>query len=184
MNKQNFPAATKNLIETSRKTVVNAIDASHETTQKALLGCDKVFKASADTLGYTQVVITAKLRDELISLEGQMTLLANIFTRTIATQSVAAANSAATMASSAADKFDRVFDLRVMKALDRMGVPARSLVEELAGRIAAVATKIDSVIQAMQPLPVAPIQESKIKVTKPKSGAAPRNTKRVAKTAH
>lgn len=88
------------------------------------------------------------------------------------------------MASGTADKFDQIFDLRVMKALDRMGVPARGLVEELADRIAAVATKIDNVIRAMQPLPAAPLPKAKATVMKPKSATAQRKAKRAVKTAH
>lgn len=184
MNNQNLSSATKSLIETSRRTVVGVIDAGQVNARKAFKGCDEVFKTGTDTLGCAQIVVTSKLRDELVSLEGQLSLLGTVLTQSIARHSVAATNGAANLASGAADKFDQVFDLRVMKALERMGLPAGDMVSALAGRVATVAAEIDRVIRELDVQPGTPAKKARTVVKKLKTASPRRTGKRTASAAH
>ena len=86
-------------------------------------------------------------------------------------------------ATSTADGFEQVFDLRVMQALDRMGLPAGAIVRELATRIAQVTGEIDRLVQAL-PLPRVsePAKQAARPARKAASGKTGRRVKRSTKT--
>jgi hypothetical protein len=108
----------------------------------ALNAYDQVWKTGADTLARVPDVVATTFRDDLVSLEGQLTLIANVLAQGVADGAEETANRAANIASGAVDNFERVFDIRVMEAIDRIGVPSRELVRELAERIATLVRDI------------------------------------------
>ena len=81
MHTQSLPAATKNLIETGRKTVVGTLDAGRGGSRRAVQMYDQAFHAGADVLVRVPGISTS-LRDDLVSLEGQLTLIARILGKT------------------------------------------------------------------------------------------------------
>ena len=114
MNTQVFPVAAKSLIETSRNTFVNAIDAGRQGTHRTLDAYDKMFKAGIDTIAQAPVAITTELRDSLVALECQLNLVASLVAQSATHQTTEAANRIAGTAARAADSFEQVFDMRVM----------------------------------------------------------------------
>jgi len=178
MNNQAFPAAAKSLIETSRSTLVNAIDAGRQGTHRALETYDKLFKSGIDTVAQAPVAITNELRDSVVAVECQLNLIASLVAQSAALQATEVANGIAGTAVSAADSFEQVFDMRVMQALDHLGVPAGVVVSELADRIAAVALAIERLLKIVQPAPTAPIARKASTVAKSRSSKTRRPAKR------
>jgi len=182
MNNQAFPAAAKSLIETSRNTLLNAIDAGRQGTHRTLDTYDKLFKAGTATLAQAPVAITTELRDNLVALECQLSLIATLVAQSLAHRTTEAANRIAGTATCAADSFDQVFDLRVMQALDRLGVPAGVAVGEFADRIAALALAIERLLQVVHATPKAPVAGRKASTdSKFRSAKAARPAKRTSK---
>jgi hypothetical protein len=184
MNSQTFPAAAKSLIETGRSTLVNAIDAGCESTQRTFNTCDRMFKTGTDALAQAPIVITNEVRASLLALEGQLPLIATLLTQAVAEQTTEVVNRVAGTATVAADSFEHVFDLRIMQALERMGVPAGAAVRELADRVALLAREIERLLNALQAAPRAPAAGRKApRAAKPRSVKTRRAGKRAAKTA-
>ena len=156
MSTQTLPSAAKSLIESGRSTLVNAIDAGRAGTQGTLKAYDKLFKAGTDTLARAPLVMTAELRDNLVSIEGQLTMIANLLAQNVADHATDATNRLAVTATGAAESFELVFDLRVREALGRLGVPNGDVVSALADRIAALARDIERLIRAAQTVPATP----------------------------
>lgn len=156
MNTQTIPAATKDVIESGRKTLINVIAAGRTSTRGALNAYDQVWKTGAETLARVPDSVATTLRDDLISLEGQLTLIANVLAQGAANSAEETANRAANIASGAVDSFERVFDMRVMEALDRIGVPSGELIRELADRIATLVRDINRLTDLLRPLQAAP----------------------------
>jgi hypothetical protein len=181
MNNQAFPAAAKSLIETSRNTLVNAIDAGRQGTHRTLETYDKLFKSGIDTVAQAPVAITNELRDSVVAVECQLNLIASLVAQSAARQATEVANGIAGTAVSAADSFEQVFDLRVMQALDRLGVPAGAVVGELADRIAALALAIERLLKAVQTPRTAPAARKAGTVAKSRSAKTPRPAKRASK---
>ncbi len=162
MNTQVLPVAAKSLIETSRNTLVNAIDAGRQGTHRTLETYDKMFKAGIETITQAPVAITTELRDSLVALECQLNLVASLVAQNAAHQTTEVANRIAGTATRAADSFEQVFDLRVMQALDRLGLPAGVVVGGLADRIATLALAIEQLLNVVQKaMPKAPAVERK-----------------------
>jgi hypothetical protein len=178
MSTQSFPAATKGLIENSRSTLVNIINAGRKSTHNTLSTCDSLFKTGTDTLALAPAAVANELRDNLVSIEGQLTLIANLLTQNVADNTAAAANRIAGNAAFAVDSFERVFDLRVMQALDHLGIPADQMVRRLANRLEALATEIDRLLQIVQGAQAAPVAGRKTSIAdksrtrKPRKAAA------------
>jgi hypothetical protein len=184
MNTQSFPVAAKSLIETSRNTLVNAIDAGRQGTHRTLDTYDKLFKTGIDTIAQAPIAITTELRDSLVALECQLNLVASLVAQSVAHQTTEAANRIAGTAVSAADSFEQVFDLRVMQALDRLGVPAGVVVGELADRIATLVLAIEQLLNTVQASPKAPVAAGKSPTAaKVRSATTRRVGKRTAKRA-
>ena len=184
MSNQTFPAAAKSLIETGRSTLVNAIDAGCEGTQRTVNTCDRMFKTGTDMIARAPIALTTELKDNLLAIEGQLPLIATLLAQSVAEQTTEVVNKVASTATVAADSFEHVFDLRVMQALDRLGIPAGMAVRELADRIALLAREIDRVLQILQAAPVAPVAKRKAPgAAKTRSVKTRRAGKRTAKTA-
>ena len=181
MNNQAFPAAAKSLIETSRNTLVNAIDAGRQGTHRTLETYDKLFKSGIDTVAQAPVAITNELRDSVVAIECQLNLIASLVAQSAALQATEVANGIAGTAVSAADSFEQVFDMRVMQALDRLGVPAGVVVGELADRIAALALAIERLLKVVQATPTTPVARKASTVAKSRSTKSRRPAKRTSK---
>ena len=162
MNTQTFPVAAKSLIETSRSTLVNAIDAGRQGTHRTLETYDKLFKAGTDTIAQVPVALATELRNDLIALECQLNLITTLVAQGVAHQTTEVANRIASTAACTVDGFEQVFDTRVMQSLDRLGVPASDMVRELADRVAAMALQVERLLQAVQAAPtVAKVRSTK-----------------------
>jgi hypothetical protein len=96
--------------------------------------------------------VVSTLRDDVVSLEGQVTLIATALTESLAASAEQAANRAAQTASGAVDGFERVFDMRVMDALARAGAPSAAMIRDLAERIAVLARDVARLSELLQPL--------------------------------
>ena len=166
MNTQTVPAATKDVIESSRKTLINVIAAGRTSTRGALNAYDQVWKSGAAALARVPDVVATTLRDDLVSLEGQLTLIANVLAQGVADSVEETANRAANVATGAVDSFERVFDMRVMDALDRNGVPSAEPIRELADRIAPLARDIARLTDLVRPVVAAPSQKPRAKSRK------------------
>ena len=180
MNNQAFPAAAKSLIETSRSTLVNAIDVGRQGTHRTLETYDNLFKSGIETVAQAPVAITNELRDSLVAVECQLNLIASLVAQSAAHQATEVANGIAGTAVSAADSFERVFDMRVMQALDRLGVPAGVVVGELADRIAALALAIERLLKVVQPTRTATVARKASTVAKSRSAKTRRPAKRAS----
>ena len=62
MRQQTPPTAAKDLIETSRKTLSTAVEATCDSAHEALRAYDRVFTAGSDTLLRVQNLIGTSLR--------------------------------------------------------------------------------------------------------------------------
>ena len=184
MARQSLPVAATDLIETGRRTLGNAVETSRDSAHQALQAYDRAFAAGTDTLLRVQNLIGSSLRDDLVSIEGQLTLIASVLANGVADQAADATNRAADVAKMAAGRFEKVFDLRVMQALDRVGLPAGEFVRDLAGRVAALAKEIDRLINLVQSAHEPPAIGSKRRTApKPAARKPRRSVKRSGKTA-
>jgi len=183
MKQQQLPVAAKDVIETSRKSLVEVLDAGRGTIRRTLHACDQVFVTGTGTLARAPVLVRAGIRDELVSLEGQMTLLASVLAQSTLDQAERVTNVAAGAATRIADDFERVFDLRVMQALERLGVPAGAMVQEIADRVAALTRELNRMLQALPIIEAVPSPAAKTRTArKPAKANAARSGKRRART--
>src|SRR4249920_2109015 len=90
MSNQTFPAAAKSLIETSRSTLVNAIDAGCEGTQRTVNTCDRMFKSGTDMMARGPIALPTELKDNLLSIQGQLPMIANLLAQSVAEQTTEA----------------------------------------------------------------------------------------------
>ncbi len=153
MNTQTITTAAKDVLESSRGTLVNVIRAGHGSTRGALKACDQLTKTSADMLASVPTIVATTLRNDIVSIEGQLTLVAGMLAGSAAATAEGAANRVARAASGTVDGFEQVFDLRVKDALVRAGVPSAELIQELAERIAVIARDVTRLSDLLQPLP-------------------------------
>jgi hypothetical protein len=149
---QTVAAATRDVLESGRKTVVNGIHAGHGTARSAIKACNQLTTTGTDMLTGVPTMLASAIREEVVSVEGQITLIAGMLAQTAADTAESATNRAAKVATGSVDTFERIFDLRVRDALVRVGTPSGELVEELALRIAALAKDIARLSDLLQPL--------------------------------
>jgi hypothetical protein len=149
---QTVAAATRDVLESGRKTVINGIHAGHGTARGALKACNQLTATGANVLASVPTMIATTIRDDVVSVEGQLTLIAGMLAQSAANTAEGATNRAVNAATGGVDAFERVFDLRVRDALTRAGTPTGELIQELALRIAALAKDIARLSDLLQPL--------------------------------
>jgi outer membrane murein-binding lipoprotein Lpp len=149
---QTVAAATRDVLESGRKTVVNGIHAGHGTARGALKACNRLTATGADMLATVPTMVATAIREEVVSVEGQITLLAGMLAQTAADSAENATNRAAKVATGSVDTFERVFDLRVRDALVRVGAPSSELIQELALRVSTLAKDVERLSDLLQPL--------------------------------
>ncbi len=179
MNRQTITTAAKDVLESSRGTLVNVIRAGHGSTHDALKACDKLTKTSADMLASVPTLVATTLRNDIVSIEGQLTVVAGMLAGSAAATVERAANRVARGASDTVDSLEQVFDLRVKEALVRAGAPSGELIEELAGRIAVIARDVARLSDLLPTLPGKRIAAERA-MPAIKSHAKPRKSMRTA----
>jgi len=156
MNTQSVAVSTKDVLESTRGTLINVIRAGHGGTRGALRACDQLTKTGVDLLAGVPARVATSVRDDVVSIEGQVTLIASALTESMAAGAEEAANRAAHAASGAVDGFERIFDTRVMDAIARAGAPTAEVIRDLAERIAALARDVARLSDLLQPLSSTP----------------------------
>jgi hypothetical protein len=172
MNQHQLPVAASDVIETSRQSLVGVLEVGRGSVRRALNAYDNAFAAGTGTFAQIPVAGAAEVRDELVSLEGQLTLIASVLAQGGFEIAKDATNVVAGAAKRVADDFERMFDLRVLHSLERLGVPAAAMVQDIAERVTTLTKKLDALLLALPVVEAAP-------VAAPKAGA----TRKVAKKA-
>jgi hypothetical protein len=180
MNTQTVAHSTKDALESTRGTLINFIRAGHGSTRGALKACDQMTKTSVDMLAGVPTVVSTTLRDGVVSIEGQLTMIAGMLTESATASAEEVANRTVQAASGAVDGFERVFDKRVMDALARAGAPSSALIRELAQRVATIARDVALLSDLLQPQSSEGVAD-KVATPAARTRVKPRNSGRVAK---
>ena len=61
-------------------------------TQRTVNTCDRMFKTGTDMIARTPMALTSELKDNLISLQGQLPLIATLLTQSVAEQTTEVVN--------------------------------------------------------------------------------------------
>src|SRR5438093_7244348 len=143
-------AVTKKVTESGRKTAGNLFSTSPVGTQRALDACEHAWCTGANALVSNPPHISQKLTDELISLQSQLTLLTRYFTTSAADRMKGVVNAIADTSISTVSEYERVFDLPVVQALGRLGIPIAEILSTLADRVASVSQELARLVAVQQ----------------------------------
>ena len=161
MHKQQIPAVAQDVIESGRITATNVIAAGRAGTRRALSACDQVWRTGANTLACNPGPISQKLRDDLISLQGQLTLIAGVIANGAADRTDRAINDVAAAASSTVGECERVLDPRLIQAMTGVGAPIAETIQVFAGLVATVSLQLAELVAVEHKSTPAPMTRSK-----------------------
>ena len=136
MHKDPMLLATRDVIESGTKATKHVIAAGRGATRQVLGACDRVWQDAATTLAAEPALITQKLRGDLISVQGQLTLLAGYFVGCAADRGDRMVDGVASTTTSAVSEYEHVFDARVAQAISRLGMPIAEVIRALVRHIA------------------------------------------------
>jgi hypothetical protein len=183
MHKDSMTVVTKDVVESGRKLAGHLISTTRHGTRRALRGCDQAWQAGANALAAPRAVIGTKLRDDLVSLEGQLTLIAAYLVSGAADRTEQAVNGIADSACITVSQFDRVFDLRVMQSLNRMGMPIAEVVRAMAHRMAGISQDLNAFVAEQQVVAADAVRTNGKAVSRARRPTVAKNGRRARKLA-
>jgi hypothetical protein len=182
LNKQQIPVVTKDVIESGRMAAKNLIATGHAGTRRVLRACDKAWSTGTNSLAVNPGLISGKFRDDLISIESQLTLLGRYVANTAAERGERAVNVIANTANSTVSEYERVFDLRVVQAMTRAGEPIAEVLRMLAALVANLSQQLAALI-AINDAPTPATRKARTKSAAPTKRKATRHVKQGHKRA-
>ncbi len=173
MHEQKISAIANDVIESGRVTAKNVIATSQDGTRRVLSACDQVWGAATNTLAYDRGLISQKLRDDLLSLQGQLTLLTRYFANSATDRAESAVNDIAGAANSTVGEYERMFDARVMQTMTRVGMPIAEVIRTLAELVASLSQELAALVA---------IEREQIAMPDtPRSKSAPKTARKAAR---
>jgi len=131
-----MPAATRDVIESGRKAAKNVIAAGRGSTRRVLQACDRTWQDGVATLATEPALITRALGHDLVSIQGQLTLIAGYLANCAADRGDRVVDGVAKATASTVSEYEHVFDARVAQAISRLGMPIADVIQALVRHIA------------------------------------------------
>jgi len=141
-----IPAVAKDVIESGRITVHNVIGTYDGGVERVLGVCDGAWKLGADVLAKDHGLISPKLKSDLIAAQSEITGIAGSMVAGVARGAGKATDFVADTAANAVGQFEEVFDSRVMRSLNRLGMPAAQVIRELGDRVAFLSQELNKLV--------------------------------------
>jgi len=105
----------KEVIESAREATKSVIAMGRGVAPRVLRTCDHTWRTNANTLASNPAVISQKLKDDLISLPGQVTLIVGYFANRMADNTEPVVNYVADVANSTVNAFAPKVERRASK---------------------------------------------------------------------
>src|SRR5450432_1406296 len=140
-----MPDLAKEVIKSARGTTKNIIAMGRGIAPLALRTCDHVWRANANTLFCNPAPISQNLKDDLISIPGQVTLIASFFADRIANRAERVVDQVADIAHSTVNQCVPLLESRAIRALTPVAEPIAMVIYLAADRAAHLSRQLPGV---------------------------------------